>query len=168
MVEGDDPGGITEDADWSGGGGFRVLDVAPSMFTEDAGMVYLAEWATNGRLAEACAAQLHFDVQPDPPFAGRKGRTRLAVVDGLVNEEAVRLLVAALPADERLTVCGTALDPAVRKLLRELRPGSSARKIPHAILEDYRVTRWAPGQTDSSEGSGNGRTATATLEGASA
>lgn len=144
VVRGEDPGGITAVADWHGGGGFAVLDVAPSMFAEDDGMVYLADWATNGRLAEACAAQLHFDVEADPPFAGRRGRTRLAVVDGLVNEDAVRLLVNALPESERLTICGTAMDPAARTLLRELRPGSSARKIPQAILEDYRLARWAP------------------------
>ena len=48
-------------------------------------MVYLAEWATNGRLSEASAAQLHFQVEADPPFAGRKGRMRLAVIDGLVT-----------------------------------------------------------------------------------
>lgn len=107
-------------------------------------MVYLADWATNGRLAEACAAQLHFEVELDPPFAGRRGRMRLAVVDGLVNEDVVRLLVSALPDSERVTVCATAVDPAVRPLLRELRPGSSARKIPQAILEDYRLTRWVP------------------------
>lgn len=134
---------------WRAGGGFRVLDVAPSMFAEEGGMVYLAEWATNGRLAEACAAQLHFELELDPPFAGRKGRTRLAVVDGLVNEDAVRLLLSALPEEESLTVCGTAVDPAVRKLLREVRPGSSARKIPQAILDDYRLARWVPQNGDS-------------------
>lgn len=132
---------------WRGGGGFRVLDVAPSMFEEDGGMVYLADWATNGRLAEACAAQLHFALDFDPPFVGRKGRMRLAVVDGLVNEDAVRLLLDVLPEGERLTVCGTAVDPAVRKLLRDERPGSSARKIPQAILDDYRLARWVPSRT---------------------
>lgn len=166
VVDGDEMGGITDDADWAGGGGFRVLDVAPSMFAEDGGMVYLADWATNGRLSEACAAQLHFDVESDPPFAGRKGRTRLAVVDGLVNEGAVQLLLDALPEGERLTVCGTAVDPAVRKLLREQRPGSSARKIPQAILEDYRLARWVPRQalelaTDDAAGAAPAKTETA-------
>jgi adenine-specific DNA-methyltransferase len=150
VVAGDDPGGVTELRNWRGGGGFRVLDVAPSMFTEDGGMVYLAEWATNGRLAEACAAQLHFDAEPDPPFAGRRGRMRLAVIDGLVNPDVVQLLVTALPEDERLTVCGTAVDPEVRGLLRELRLGSTARKIPQAILEDYRLARWVPRGADGS------------------
>ncbi len=147
VVDNKDPGGITEQADWTGGGGFRILDVAPSMFDEDEGTVYLAEWATNSRLAEACAAQLHYEFEPEPPFAGRRGRTRLAVVDGLVNEDAVRLLVANLPEDERLVVCGTAVDPAARTVLRELRRGSSVRKIPASILQDYRQTRWVPRST---------------------
>ena len=123
------------------------------MFDEEEGTVYLAEWATNGRLAEACAAQLHYEFDPEPPFAGRRGRTRLAVVDGLVNEDAVRLLVANLPDDERLVVCGTAVDPAARSVLRELRRGSSVRKIPASILQDYRQTRWTPRSTIPQPGS---------------
>jgi len=86
VVAGTDPGGITESAAWEGGGGFRVLDVAESMFAEDEGAVFLAEWATNSRLSEACAAQLRYDFEPELPFTGRRGRSRLAVVDGLVND----------------------------------------------------------------------------------
>lgn len=139
VVEGHDPGGITESAGWNGGGGFRVLDVAPSMFAVDIGRVVLADWATNGALAEATAAQLGYEYRPDPPFCGRKGRTRLAVIDGLVSEGAVRLLVPALAEDERLVVCGTAIDPDARTVLRELRPGSTMRKIPASILVSYRA-----------------------------
>ena len=32
VVAGRDPSGITKSAGWEGGGGFRVLDVHPSMF----------------------------------------------------------------------------------------------------------------------------------------
>jgi len=117
------------------------------MFTTDGGQVFLSEWATNGQLAEATAAQIHFDYTYDAPFSGQRGRSRLAVIDGLVNEDVVRLLVNALPEDERLVVCGTAIDPKVRDLLRELRPGSTIRKIPQSILQEYRqATRW--GQSD--------------------
>lgn len=152
VVEGTHNDGITAEVEWTGGGGYRVLDVAPSMFEELEGSVYLADWATNGRLAEACAAQLHFDVEPDPPFAGRRGRTRLAVVDGLVNEDAAQLLLDTLGEDELLTVCGTAVDPAVRALLRQQRPGSSARKIPQALLEDFRQARWRPRAASTDDG----------------
>jgi adenine-specific DNA-methyltransferase len=145
VVAGEDTGGITENAGWEGGGGFRVLDVAPSMFEADGGVALLADWAVNGKLAEAAAAQMHYDFEPDPPFCGRRGRVRLAVIDGLVSEDVVRLLVSALDTDERLAVCGTALDPAAAAALRELCPGSTARRIPTAILASYRdAPRWTP------------------------
>ena len=138
VVRGEDPGGITEAVGWEGGGGFRVLEVAPSMFEADGGLVFLADWMANGVLAEATAAQLGFDFQADPPFSGRKGRSRLAVIDGVVNEDVVRLLVSALPEGERVVVCGTGIDTDARAVLRDLRPGSTLRKIPAALLQEYR------------------------------
>jgi hypothetical protein len=125
---------------WTGGGGFRVLQVAESMFEAADGMVFLAEWMTNGKLAEATAAQFGFEYEADPPFSGRKGRSRLAVVDGVVNESVARLLVGALPERERVVICGTGIDTDVRTLLRELRPGSTLRKIPAALLDEYRAS----------------------------
>ena len=131
----------TTETTWLGGGGFRVLDVSPSMFEADGGLVFLADWMTNGILAEATAAQLGFTYEPDSPFCGRKGRTRLAVVDGVVNESVIRLVVSALPERERVVVCGTGIDTDARPILRELRPGSTLRKIPAALLDEYRSAR---------------------------
>jgi adenine-specific DNA-methyltransferase len=138
VVAGDDPGGITADVDWPGGGGFRVLTVASSMFEADGGLVFLANGLTDGALAEATAAQLGFAYHYDPPFVGRKGRTRLAVVDGVVGEAVVRLVVAALPEGEKVVVCGTGIDAGARPVLRDLRSGSTLRKIPATLLDAYR------------------------------
>jgi adenine-specific DNA-methyltransferase len=138
VIEGTDPGGVSSMTSWNGGGGFRMLDVAPSMFAESGGQVFLSDWATNGQLAEATAAQLHYGYQFDPPFCGRRGRSRLAVIDGLVSEDVIRLLVGALADDERIVVAGTAVDPMARTVLRSLRPGSTVRKIPQSILHEYR------------------------------
>ncbi|RBY87441.1 site-specific DNA-methyltransferase [Blastococcus sp. TF02A-26] len=124
---------------WEGGGGFRVLAVSESMFESDPdGLVYLSDSISNGELAEATAAQLGYEYRSDPPFAGIKGRTRLAVVDGVVNDDVVRLLVSALADDERVLVCGTGIDPQARTLLKDLRPGSTLRKVPAALLQRYR------------------------------
>jgi len=141
VVNGDDPGGITKVVDWNGGGGFRLMDVSPSMFESDAGIVFLADWMTNGKLAEATAAQLGYDYETDPPFCGRKGRTRLVVIDGVVNESVVRLVVPVLGEKERVVLCGTGIDPDARPILRELRPGSTLRKVPAALLDEYRSAR---------------------------
>ncbi|MDQ3573323.1 MAG: site-specific DNA-methyltransferase [Actinomycetota bacterium] len=139
VVEGQDAGGITKSFNWSGGGGFRVLDVAPSMFEDDHGVVVLSEWATNGALAETTAAQLGYPYADDPPFCGVRGRTRLAVIDGLVNDSVVRLLVDVSTPGERVVVCGTGIDPAARVTLKNLRRGSTLRKIPASILDEYRL-----------------------------
>jgi adenine-specific DNA-methyltransferase len=143
VAEGADPDGITADAKWTGGGGFRVLDVGPSMFEEVDGRVYLADWAVGGALGEAVAAQYGYDYTngADGPFSGLKGKKRLAVVDGLVNEDVIKLLVSALPNEQEMLVCGTAIDEECRPLLKELRKGSTMKKIPGAILDDYRSRR---------------------------
>lgn len=141
VVAGKDPGGVTAEMEWMGGGGFRVLDVAPSMFESDQGLVFLADWMTNGALAEATAAQLGFELENEPPFVGRKGRTRLVVLDAIVGEPVVRLIAGALPDGERVVICGTGVDPQARPILRELRPGSTLRKIPAALLDEYKSSR---------------------------
>lgn len=135
VVDGTDPWGVTEACAWQGGSGFRVLDVAPSMYVSVNSLVFLAEWATNGALAETTAAQLGFAFDPGiRPFCGRKGRRRLAVVDGLVDANVVRLLVGELGPGEHVIVAGTSIDPAARA---ELPKGSSLRKIPDALLQSY-------------------------------
>lgn len=149
VVAGDDTGGITEAAAWSGGGGFRILDVGPSMFESDAGEVVLADWATNSKLAEATAAQLHFTYELEPPFCGRKGKHRLAVVDGLVSDDVVELLLSRLTDMEQLTLCGTSVDPQAVESLKRVRPGSRIKKIPASLLADYQQSgRWNARRTD--------------------
>lgn len=136
MLKGLDEGRVAKSLAWNGGGGFRVLDVAPSMFSASEGMVFLADWATNTALGEATAAQLGYEFAPDAPFCGRKGRTRLAVIDGLVNVDVVSLLVDRLLEKERLLVCGTAVEDEASTFLRDSGRGS-IRKIPGAILRFY-------------------------------
>lgn len=106
------------------------------MFAASDGMVFLADWATNTALGEATAAQLSYEYEADGPFCGRKGRTRLAVIDGLVNVDVVRLLIDRLLEKERLLVCGTAVEDEAATFLRESGRGS-IRKIPAAILRYY-------------------------------
>jgi adenine-specific DNA-methyltransferase len=103
----------------------------------------IAEWAANTKLGEATAAQFGYTYAPDPPFCGRKGRFRLAVIDGNVSADVVTLLAGALGPKERLLVCGTSLDLDASQALRELSPGSEARKIPASIIAEYELShRW--------------------------
>jgi adenine-specific DNA-methyltransferase len=146
VISGEDSGGVTEAAGWAGGDGFQIVDVGASMFEDDDGDVVLAEWATNGKLARATAAQLHFVPEDDPPFCARKGNHRLAVVDGLISEDVVDLLLARLDEDEQITLCGTSIDPAAVEKLKSERAGSRVKKIPASLLADYQESgRWKAG-----------------------
>ena len=133
VVKGEDPGGVTESVGWGGGGGFTHVEVGPSMFEDVDGTIVMAEWAVGGELTEAVADQLGFDLAPEGPLAGRKGRKRLAVVDGMVTGAVVEHLVGLIGDDETLLVVGRALAPGVEDRVRELRSGSRARKIPRDL-----------------------------------
>lgn len=138
VVEGDDPGGVTKATGWSGGGGFRVLDVAPSMYEDDDGIAVLAPWtATDHSLGEAVAAQLGFEFEDDMPFCGRQGRKRLAVVDGFADLALAELLIDMLDKDEKLALYATSLDPELPVVLRRKHRGSSAHLVPTDILTGY-------------------------------
>jgi adenine-specific DNA-methyltransferase len=124
---------------WTGGGGFRVLDVQASMFEEEDGQIFLAAWASGDHLAEAVAAQYNFDYEQETPFCGRRGNERLAVIDGLVNDAVVDFLLDWLPAGELLVVYGTGIDPYAQERLAQEHRGSSLEKIPEAIISNYRM-----------------------------
>jgi adenine-specific DNA-methyltransferase len=145
VVSGEDHWGISGQVGWVGGGGFIVLDVGQSMFAEEDGRVVLSDAAVGKALAEATSIQLGFMVQPSGPFIGRRGRARLAVIDGLVNCAVAEFLLSELPEASTLTVCGTAVEPDVTPYLGSRVPGSRARPIPQAILSTYgRPRRWTP------------------------
>jgi len=118
--------------------GFGVTDVAPSMFElNHRGDVRISAWATGGYLAEATAAQLGFAFEADGPFAGRRGRTRLAVIDGHADATVVAMVAAALSTGERLELAATHIDPSAHATVADLGKGNRLRRIPEGILQSY-------------------------------
>lgn len=134
VVNGTDGGGVTKAVEWDGGGGFRTLIVAPSMYEVTPFGVMLADWATNGKFARAVAGQLGFDWKPEGPFCGARGRMRLAVFDGAVGHEEIRQTTAALADNERVTLVAQAVLPGTENLLTELSKGSLIKKAPRDLL----------------------------------
>lgn len=123
---------------WTGGGGFSELAVAPSLFITIDDIVVLAEWATNGRLAEAVCAQFGYQPETDPPFAGRCGKSRLTTIDGMLTTDIVEYLIRHLADKESLLVVAQALEPGVEDYLRRKRPGSQVRKVPRDLARTSR------------------------------
>jgi adenine-specific DNA-methyltransferase len=134
VVSGTDPGGITDVVGWEGGGGFRALAVADSILEERDGLFLLSERATNGEFALAVCPQIGFSVVHDPPFVGRKGRQRLAVLDGVADEESIRAVVSRLGEGELAVVVAKAATREAEATLARLSPGSRLRNAPYDIV----------------------------------
>lgn len=133
VVAGADGGGVTSGVGWTGGGGFDLVAVTQSMFEEVEGTVLLADWVTGGELAETVAAQLKYRYTPEGLYAGKKGRSRLAVLDGMLTVAVADHLIAGLDEKETLLVVAQVLAPGVEEHVRNVRPGSRARKVPRDL-----------------------------------
>lgn len=121
---------------WSGGGGFTVARMGPSMYeVDDDGTMYLSEEAVNDTFSRAVCGQLGFRFETgDPVFCGRKGRTRLSVIDGIADENAIRAIVSSLGTEEKAFVVAKSIREESVVILRELSPGSRIRKAPEDLF----------------------------------
>jgi adenine-specific DNA-methyltransferase len=138
VVAGDDPGGITESAGWLGGGGFRDLRIAPSAWevhsADDDLDVYRAESASTETLTRSVAAQLGYRLIDDPVFSGARGRSRLAVIDGVADATAVTDIAAALAEGQTALVAATSVTDDAQTTLRDLSKGSRVLRIPRDLF----------------------------------
>ncbi|RBQ12124.1 site-specific DNA-methyltransferase [Spongiactinospora rosea] len=143
VVSGDDPGGVTKAVGWAGGGGFRSMHVAPSAFEIAKNRVFLAEWARGEDLVAVVAAQLGFtcDGMEVGPFCGRRGRARLAVIDGVVDEVVARGVLGHLDEGERVVLVGRGVTPEAESLVSELSRGSRVLKAPRDLVRRERAVR---------------------------
>ncbi|MBP2369717.1 site-specific DNA-methyltransferase [Pseudonocardia parietis] len=123
---------------WHGGGAFSHLVVGPSMYEFDAeeDEVFLAETATNGVWSKSVAAQLKFALTPEHPvFCGVRGRQRLSVVDGVVDDVVVRTILEHLGEKERVVIVAKVVLPEAEALLNDLSPGSRIKKAPRDLFQ---------------------------------
>lgn len=146
VVAGTDPGGITAESAWAGGGGFRTIEIQDSFYSQTAIGVMLTDDAIGPRFARAVAGQLGFDWLPNEPvLCGKRGRMRLAVLDGAVGVEEVREVVSGLDDTERVTVVARAILPGAEEWIEENSRGSICLKAPADVLKERRKRRRGAG-----------------------
>ena len=143
VVANEDAGGVTKLCGWSGGGGFRSLEVAASAWELYNGRVFLSEWVTDSEFAAVVAAQLRFEFEgtADKPFCGRRGRVRLAVIDGVVDDVIAQSVIARLGEAERVTLVGRGITPEAQALVAEQSPGSKVLKAPRDLVDRGKAIR---------------------------
>lgn len=147
VVAGDDQGGVTTSAGWTGGGGFREMKVRARVFELNQlgpfSTISIAPGVSDETLARSVADQLGYTRDPldRAPFAGRKGRSRLAVIRGLIDQASVEALLAGIEEDETLLIAATTVDPSATDHLRAVSRGSRIKRIPSALFPKGSVTK---------------------------
>ena len=134
VIDGDDPGGITESANWKGGGGFRYYRLAPSLLERDK----WGNWVINkdynaAMLAEALCKLEGFTYAPNDTVSWQHGhsteRDFLYVTTQNLTEDQLRQLSEEVGPERSLLVLCTAFRGSA-----DAYANLTIKKIPKTVL----------------------------------
>lgn len=136
VVNGDDPGGVTEACDWKGGGGFRYCTLAPSLLEQDE----FGNWVINKKynaemLAEAMCKLEGFNYAPSTDFYWQHGHSTetdfIYVTTQTLTREQLQKLSDEVGSHRSLLICCGAYRT---KKLDDF-PNLTLKKIPRAVMQ---------------------------------
>lgn len=164
VIDGADPGGVTETTEWKGGGGFRYFRLAPSLIERDEwGNEIISPKYNGAMLAEAMCKHMGFAYDPSPDYFWLHGRSTerdfIYVTTSALTHEQLKKISDLVGPERTLLICCRAFQGARVKQM----PNLTVVKIPHAIL-----SRCEWGKDDYSMGLSTLETADAETEEAAA
>ncbi|HEX5009339.1 MAG TPA: site-specific DNA-methyltransferase [Planctomycetota bacterium] len=136
VIDGQDPGGVTEATGWKGGGGFRYFRVAPSLMQQDRfGNWVISSEVGPAMLAEAVCKLEGFRYEPSESVWWQHGRSTendflYVTRQTLAREDLQRLSDEVGSQRTLLVMCG-----AFRCRDLSVFPNLTVKKIPQAVLE---------------------------------
>jgi adenine-specific DNA-methyltransferase len=134
VIDGEDPGGVTEANNWQGGGGFRYYRLAPSLLKKDAwdNWVISPEYDAT-MLAQAMCKHEGFVYAPDANVWWKQGHASehdfIYVTTQTLTQEQLAAIHDELGKQQSLLVCCSAF-----RASPDAFPNITLKKIPHAVL----------------------------------
>src|SRR3990172_2324942 len=135
VIDGEDPGGITESAGWKGGGGFRYLRLAPSLLEKDQFDNWVISRKFNATmLAEAICKLEGFTYTPSDTVYWQHGQSTendfiYVTTQTLTREQLQKLSDEVGSGRSLLVMCG-----AFRVRNLDEFPNLTVKKIPKTVL----------------------------------
>jgi adenine-specific DNA-methyltransferase len=136
VIDGQDPGGVTEACNWKGGGGFRYYSLAPSLLKEDTfGNWVISKEYNPAMLAEAVCKLEGFHYAPSDEFYWMHGHSTesdyiFVTTQTLSREQLQKLNDEVGPNRSLLVCCG-----AYRTKKLDDFPQLTVKKIPKAVMQ---------------------------------
>lgn len=134
VIDGQDPGGVTEVTGWRGGGGFRYYRLAPSLLEKDAwGNWVVSKQYNAAMLAEAVCKHEGFRYEPSQETYWQHGRSTesdyIYVTTQTLTREQLTVLADEVGSARSLLVCCGAFRAG-----RDEFSNLTLKKIPQAVL----------------------------------
>lgn len=136
VIEGRDTGGISKQARWKGGGGFKYFRLAPSLLERDAFGQWVVSKAYNGEmLAEALCKHMGFQYSPSSDQYWMHGFSSeedfIYVTTASLTHEQLRSISAEVGPARSLLICCKAFQGENAADISNL----TVKKIPQVILD---------------------------------
>lgn len=134
VIDGEDPGGITEAVDWKGGGGFRYYRLAPSLLGKDRwGNWVIASDYNPAMLTEAVCKLMGFTYAPSEQDYWMHGKSSendfIFVTTQSLTHEQIKAISEEVGEERTLLICCKAFRANLDAF-----PNLTVRKIPQAVL----------------------------------
>lgn len=139
VIDGEDPGGITQAVGWKGGGGFRYFKLAPTLIVNDRwGNPVINPEYNAAQLAEALAKLEGFYYAPSETHWWQHGhsseRDFIYVTTQNLSAEQLQALSEEVGSDRSLLVCCAAFHGITAAKAAERWPNLTLKKIPKMVL----------------------------------
>jgi adenine-specific DNA-methyltransferase len=134
VIDGEDPGGVTETNGWKGGGGFRYFHIAPSLLEKDRfGNLIISKQYNAAMLTEAMCKIMGFTYAPSDELYWQQGRSNqddfLYVTTQTLTREQLAKLSDEVGDSRSLLICCAAFRGKADAF-----PNLTLKKIPSAVL----------------------------------
>ncbi len=134
VIDGADPGGVTEATGWKGGGGFRYFGLAPSLLELDRfGNHVISREYNPAMLAEAMCKLMGFRYQPSEEIYWQQGQSTeadfLYTTTQMLSRQQLEALSEEVGPNRSLLVCCSAFRGKASDFAN-----LTLRKIPMAVL----------------------------------
>lgn len=135
VIDGADKGGITNDVNWQGGGGYKFYELAPTLIVKDEHGNDVFSDKYNAQMLVAAVAKVNgYFYAPDPDVFWKQGYSQdnsfIYVTTQYLTANMLDSLAKEVDAFERLLICAPAFDVGLNKRYDNI----SVKKIPQSVL----------------------------------
>jgi adenine-specific DNA-methyltransferase len=140
VIDGQDPGGVTQATNWKGGGGFRYYELAPTLLSTDRWGNLVINPEYDAAMLSAAMCQLEgFTYEPSEVLWWQQGRSSerdfIYVTTQTLSAEQLAALSDEVGAERSLLVCCAAYRGVTAAQAAERWPNLTIKKIPKMVKD---------------------------------